>query len=251
VLENSFSFFDFDNTLYKGISSYLILDFSEYLVGQGVILESAMLLFHGFFADYEAGRINRKIFGEQVVKAYYQNLTGAKENELSAQARTYWETLPQEAWFPYTQAILTLAQSFTTTIMISGSPVEIIKHIPIASKFDKIFASKGSIQAGVYTGKVEIEMATSESKAQLMDDLRNDLKFDPNTSFAFGDSESDFPMLRAVNPMNAYLLGEDGNLKGEVLKNHWNSFAHDNKVLKHVEARMNSCNSQANAKSDK
>jgi HAD superfamily phosphoserine phosphatase-like hydrolase len=244
LLNNSFSFFDFDNTLYKGQSRYLILDFSAFLVAEGVIEANALNRIQEQFASYHGGRINRHEFAGLVVDSYYQSLQGHLEIEVEDFAQQYWSTLSNEAWFTYTQPLLALTRQFTSVILISGSPFEILKLIHERSGFSEIFASRGIVRAGAYTGEVELEMATRTAKERLMLELSNEIHYDPQTSFAFGDSESDFPMLEAVNPRNAYLLGTDGLLKNEALKHEWNTLAHEEDVLGHVQRRIESIHSR-------
>jgi HAD superfamily phosphoserine phosphatase-like hydrolase len=237
--ENCFSFFDFDNTLYKGQSRYLILDFSTYLEAQGVFKSQELQHLRSLLTTYHEGRINRHDFAVQVVKSYYCGLTGCLEIEIAEHACLYWNHLQAEAWFPYTHQLLNLVNKFTTTILISGSPLEVLQHAIKPLGFREIYASKGVIHTGVYTGSMEQEMATQTAKARLMGELSTRLSFNPTTSFAFGDSESDFPMLQVVDPINAYLLGAKDDLKNEVMDKNWNLLEQDTKILEHVQARIN------------
>jgi len=236
--ENCFSFFDFDNTLYKGQSRYLILDFSTYIEKQGVFKSQELHYLHCLLTTYLEGRINRHDFAVQVVKSYYRGLTGCPEIEIAELARQYWDQLQTEAWFPYTHQLLNLVNKFTTTILISGSPLEVLHHVIKPLGIREIYASKGVIQNGVYSGSMEQEMATQSAKARSMRELSTKLSFNPTTSFAFGDSESDFPMLLAVDPINAFLLGAKESLKNKIMDNNWNLLDKDTEILEHVQARI-------------
>lgn len=235
----SLSFFDFDNTLYKGQSRYLILDFSTFLKENGFFDSQEFFDLNTLFSSYHQGRMNRHDFGVLAVQSYYRGLTGIPEEEIFIQARLFWDRIQDEAWFSYSLPLLKLINNKTTSFLISGSPIEIIKVIIKTLGFKELYASKGIIQNGIYTGRTQQEMATNSSKTELMQALSETLNFKPATSFAFGDSESDFPLLEAVDPRNAYLLGASAKLKQQVLNKNWNLLDQENEVINNVTSRVN------------
>jgi phosphoserine phosphatase len=228
------SFFDFDGTLYKGKSRYLILDFSTYLVTKDVIEPEALTQLSSLFDSYQDNKLNRNEFGVQVVQKYYQNIGGKPAIDISDHARFFWGMQPPEAWYNFTSPLLAFTGSFSSTILISGSPLEVLQYVQTALGFEKIFASKGSILDGIYTGKVEKEMATQTAKETMMREISINPGFDPSISFAFGDSESDFPLLQQVNPENAFLLGTNDFHGIAGLNENWNFLPHDMCILDRV-----------------
>jgi len=237
--EDSYSFFDFDNTIYKGQSRYLILDFANFLEERGSFDPTEFNYIKSLFSSYYQGSINRQSFGVLVVESYYRGLSGRNEKDIFDHALNYWDRIQTDAWFPYTIPLLKMINNTTTSILVSGSPFEILEIINKALGFKEIFASLGIIQNGIYTGHTKSEMATDTSKAKLMQELSDTLSFNPATSFAFGDSESDFPLLKSVDPKNAYLLGATSIMKRFGVDNSWNFLDQENEILKNVESRIN------------
>lgn len=236
--EKNFVFLDFDNTLYRGESRYMILDFSTFLKTNGFFDSGEFDKFRSLFSSYHQGELDRHKFGVYAVETYYRGLCGITAKEISAQANLFWDRIRDNAWFPYTVPLLKLLKDKTTTILISGSPIEILKIISKSLGIKDLYASKGILNNGVYSGGTEQEMATSYSKAKLMKGLSVKFSFNPATSFAFGDSESDFPLLEAVDPCNAYLLGASAKLKQQVIEKNWNLLDHENEILSHVNSRI-------------
>ena len=238
MIEKCFSFFDFDNTLYRGNSRYLILDFSEFLCAKHVISTSGLEQLKIVMNLFDNGQLDRYEFAVRMVRSYYQNLVGHPESEISGLVGSFWENLPPGSWFPYTKTLLDYTNSCTTTILISGSPYEVLKEITRQLDIKQLHASKGSVLAGKYTGEVEKEMATSQAKAQWMQAFALEVNFDPGTSFAFGDSESDFPLLQAVDPRNAFLVNlDDGSLERSKQKG-WNLYRYNEDLLDDVRNRL-------------
>jgi phosphoserine phosphatase len=240
----SYSFFDFDNTLYKGQSRYLILDFSTYLEANNKFNKEDYLTIHTLFKTYFNGQIDRDQFAIQVVQTYYHGLSGHQISEIDEFAQDYWNNFNEDGWFPYTDPLLDLIKTFTIPILISGSPLEVLKLSEKLSGFKNIFASIGVVNSGVYTGDMELEMATEAAKKAMMTEFTKINKVDTQLSFAFGDSSSDFPMLNAVDPQNAYLLGANISLINEVRDKKWNHLGQDLRLISHVQKRINLLNSK-------
>jgi len=236
--EDSYSFFDFDNTIYKGQSRYLILDFANFLEERSGFDSAEFKNIKSLFSSYYQGSINRHAFGILVVESYYRGLSGRNEKDIFNHALNYWDSNQADAWFPYTIPLLKMINNQTTSILVSGSPIEILEITKNALGFKEIYASKGIIQNGIYTGLTKNEMATDTSKAKLMQELSDTLSFNPATSFAFGDSESDFPLLESVDPKNAYLLGDTSIMKKPGVDNNWNFLDQENANLNNVNSRI-------------
>src|SRR4029079_14491402 len=64
--------------------------------------------------------------------------------------------------------------------------------------FDGAVGSRSEIVDGHYTGRPDGPLAYREGKATLMRELAGREGIDPSASYAYSDSESDLPMLRAV-----------------------------------------------------
>jgi phosphoserine phosphatase len=97
---------------------------------------------------------------------------------------------------------------YTKALIVSGAPLNPLHDVQEHFKFAELHATAGCIEEGVYTGRYNIELATSGAKNAFMKTLVSRIHVDPEKSFAFGDSESDIPLLEAVNPRNSFVFGE-------------------------------------------
>lgn len=240
MAEISYSFFDFDNTLYKGQSGYLIQDFSIYLDSKKAFDHKRLCQILILVASYEAGQLSRHDFAEQIVQAFYEGLTGRTEDQIDELAKDYWRNISKEAWFPYTVPLLKLVKEYSIPILISGSPIEVLKHLSGSFGFHAIYASMGKKQKGEFQGGMHRELASQLAKKQFMTELIPTLNIDRKTSLAFGDSESDFPLLEAVDPLNAYFLVVDQHFRDGKGNQPWNFLEKNLKIVDHVLKRLNS-----------
>jgi phosphoserine phosphatase len=64
------------------------------------------------------------------------------------------------------------------------------------------------------------------------------MNIDTEKSFAFGDSESDIPLLQAVAPKNSFLIGGDVRSRESAEQNEWNLLDHNENILDRVKARV-------------
>jgi HAD superfamily phosphoserine phosphatase-like hydrolase len=236
----SFSFFDFDNTLYKGKNRYLILDFPEFLVVKSYFDRKELKKLQDLRTLYSNQGISRDEFTIRVIESYYKGLAGQSDDEISKQANIFWEMKPDDLWFSYTIPLLDLMKKHTIIILVSGSPLEILRLIYKKIGIEILYGTQGIIERGVYTGAFNPyqEMATYKAKSKFIIDISVSHQFNPDTSFAFGDSESDFPLLNAVDAHNSYLIGTDKNSLDRSINKHWNIVQRNDSLLISVKNRV-------------
>ena len=218
----------------------MIRDFSIYLDSKEAFDHKRLSQILILVASYEGGHLTRHDFAEQIVQAFYEGLTGRTGDQIDEIATEYWRNISKEAWFSYTHPLLNLIKKYTIPILISGSPIEVLKHIKGRFGFHAIYGSEGNMQSGEFHGGMHLELASQSAKKRLMTDLIPILNVDRCTSFAFGDSESDFPLLEAVTPQNAYLLVEDQQIRNGKGNKKWNFLEKNIKIIDHVRKRLNS-----------
>ena len=236
----SYCFFDFDNTLYKGKNGYLILDFPEFLAVKGLFNCLDLKNLQDLQFLYKNKHMSRDDFAIKVLETYYKGLAGKEEKDIFMEAVNFFEIKYNEIWFPYSLPLIQLMNKYTTTILVSGSPYEILELICEKIDIKILFATRGIIDKGVYTGEfnIDTEMATYDAKKKLMDKLSKLYQFNTDSSFAFGASESDFPLFDAVNFKNSYLIGEnEGKLEREVNKD-WNIVKRDKVSIEVINQRL-------------
>lgn len=232
------SFFDFDNTLYRGISRYIIRDFSSYLATRKHFPPNQSEILEGLFGSYFSGTLSRHDFGVQVVDAFYRGLAGQRETDIQDQVMSFLNYQKDKLWFPYSKPILKLVQPFMRTILVSGSPMEVLEPINQVLGLNEVYASRGIIEHGLFTGETRHELATAIAKKDFMSSLLASRPFNPQKSLAFGDSESDFPLLEAVSSENAFLLTDQLKLKDFAEMRQWHFILQDGPVLKEVRDRI-------------
>jgi HAD superfamily hydrolase (TIGR01490 family) len=101
--------------------------------------------------------------------------------------------------------------------IVSSSPEEVVR--PVAEHFGdvRVIATRAKIEDGRYTGELEFYCA-GEGKAEAIREVAAREGVDLSESYAYSDSESDLPMLRAVghpvavnpDPPLAALAREEG-----------------------------------------
>jgi HAD superfamily phosphoserine phosphatase-like hydrolase len=240
VNKNCVSFFDFDSTLYKGKKYYLIFDFPEFLYSLDLFNPREIPRLDALRNSYNEGFIDRNEFTVEVIDAYYTGLAGQSATKIKQAAQLFWETQFDQKWFPHTIPLLKLMKTKTTLILVSGSPIEVLRIIYKKLGFTHLYATQGYVRKGVYTGKYNKckEMATSEAKQRLVTSLMQSGTIDPKMSFAFGDSESDFPLFAAVHPQNVFLIGPNTETLTSVTSMEWNIYQYDDQIIDGVKDRI-------------
>ena len=238
--EPCLSFFDFDNTLYKGTSRYIILDFATYLTTRNHFPASQFEILQKLFKSYFAGTLSRHDFGVRVVEAFYRGLEGYGEMEIHDLALDFIQDQGEATWFPHTLPLLKLVTPFVRSILVSGSPVEILEPVNQILRLNEVHASQGVTENGVFSGETRRELATASAKQDFMVSLSRTRPFDVQRSMAFGDSESDFPLFEAVAPDNAFLITNQLKLKQVADKNHWHFILQEGPVVETIQLRIGS-----------
>ncbi|MGI8579956.1 MAG: HAD family hydrolase [Solirubrobacteraceae bacterium] len=91
--------------------------------------------------------------------------------------------------------------------------------------FDRGIGSRSEIRDGVYTGRPEGPFTYREGKAEAIRELAETEGIDLAASYAYSDSESDLPMLRAVG--HPVVVNPDAELTRIALEEGWPSLRFD------------------------
>lgn len=92
------------------------------------------------------------------------------------------------------------------TWIISASPIEIVEPLAIALGMTGGIGTRGEVENGVYTGRLDGPFCYGEGKAEAMALLAEERNIDLANSWSYSDSMSDIPMMElvghavAVNP---------------------------------------------------
>jgi HAD superfamily hydrolase (TIGR01490 family) len=129
-------------------------------------------------------------------------LTGVKERDLRRMApRVLAGVLPR--LYPQMLAVAYEHQDAGRPIYIcTAASQEMARLLSLVLSFDGGIGSRSEVLDGVYTGREGGLFTYREGKAQAIRELARRKGLDLATSYAYSDSESDLPMLRAVgNPV--------------------------------------------------
>jgi HAD superfamily hydrolase (TIGR01490 family) len=188
------AFFDLDKTLMEGSSA-----------------------FHFARASYNAGQLSRRQLARDVRDNIRFRLQGSTDEATDALRTRVYEAIAGRRVVDLarlTPQVLTgiLPRVYPQMLDVAyrhqdaGRPVyivtaasqeiaELLAHVLV---FDGAIGARSEVHNGVYTGKPEGPFTYREGKAQAIADVAAREGIDLAESYAYSDSESDLPMLRAV-----------------------------------------------------
>jgi phosphoserine phosphatase len=209
----SVAFFDIDGTLTDG---FTIFSFAEFLHKNGCFLQPSLHLMQQDRAAYQQSARREQDYREfavNLVDHYAQGLEGQQVEHVRSLSPTFLEgalqnRIPDYGIQSFAAPLVKMMNPVATTIAISGSPQESLVALTTYLGFQEFNSTLIGIDEGRYNGQVNCNLAISESKGQLVRTYMVD-EVNLETSFAFGDSVQDVPILEAVG--NAFVVG--GNLE--------------------------------------
>lgn len=188
------AFFDLDKTLMEGSSA-----------------------FHFARASYKAGQLSRKQLARDIRDNIRFRLHGSTDEATTALRERVYESIAGKRVVDLarlTPEILAgiLPRVYPQMLDVAwrhqdaGRPVyivtaasqeiaELLAHVLV---FDGGIGARSEVREGVYTGRPEGPFTYREGKAEAIREVARDNGFDLADSWAYSDSESDLPMLRAV-----------------------------------------------------
>lgn len=96
------------------------------------------------------------------------------------------------------------------TWIVSASPIELVEPLAIALGMTGGIGTKGEVDNGVYTGRLDGPFCYGEGKAEAITALANERGIDLANSWSYSDSMSDIPMMEIVG--NAVAVNPDAEL---------------------------------------
>jgi HAD superfamily hydrolase (TIGR01490 family) len=188
------AFFDLDKTLMEGSSA-----------------------FHFARASYKAGQLSRRQLARDIRDNVRFRLHGSTDEATTALRERVYESIAGKRVVDLarlTPEILAgiLPRVYPQMLDVAwrhqdaGRPVyiitaasqeiaELLAHVLV---FDGGIGARSEVRGGVYTGRPEGPFTYREGKAEAIREVASENGFDLTESWAYSDSESDLPMLRAV-----------------------------------------------------
>ena len=193
------AFFDIDGTLYrdslmtehfKKLIKYEVVDEKYWLNG----VKDSYINWDKRFEDYD-----NYLFG--VSEAYVQAITGLHKKYIDFATEQVMK-LKADRVYKFTRDIIEKhKRNGHLIIFISGSPDYLVEAMGKKHHAFLAIGSKYIIEDEKFTGEV-VPMWDADSKNKTIDRLVEEYNIDLNQSFAYGDTNGDYNMLRRVgNPV--------------------------------------------------
>ncbi len=236
----SLAFFDVDGTLTEG---FTVFSFAQFLHGKGFFDLSCLRLMQQDRAIYqksERGEADYHEFAVNLVLHYAQGLAGQQVEQIQSFSPSFLQAalegqIPDYGIHGFARELVELLNPLVKTIAISGSPWESLSPLAAYLGLQELHTTLLGIEQGLYTGQVDRNLATSEAKRQLVGSyLLHDV--DRKTSFAFGDSVQDIPMLEVVD--NAFVLGENEALQDAARRRGWEVLSAEGDAVGRLKSRI-------------
>lgn len=201
-----------------------------------VIAKSSTLTFGKSF--YQGGLINRRAV-LRTAYAQFVYLVGGADHDQMERMREYLSTLCR-GWnveqvkeivaetihdlidpIIYDEAASLIEEHHLAgrdVVIVSTSGAEVVEPIGRMIGADRVIATRMVVEEGRYTGEVEY-YAYGEAKAEAINELAGAEGYDLRRCYAYSDSATDVPMLRAVGHPNA--VNPDRALRKEAVAREW------------------------------
>lgn len=221
--------FDVDNTLSRG---FYIVKFPEMLYQEGLFPKGDLRKIREIFEEYGKEDYPYEQFAWDLVKRFGRGIKGRKQEDIQKLGEIYIRQHSDEK-FSFTDDLIRLLKNKGyRTIVIGGSPYEIVLPFSQSIGIDECFATTYETESGIFTGEVMLNCAINETKKDIVQRYVKEHEIDTRNSTGFGDSHNDLAFLELVGYPVAILPNQ--NLE-EIAKRHgWLICKDDNKVLESV-----------------
>ena len=204
--ENTAAFFDLDRTLIAGSSAFVFARAARdagYIRIQDFLPDVVRALKFQFFgsSDESSHSVRDRILS-RVGGMNQADLVGL--NEL---------VLPELLGLIRPEARALLDQHHAAgreTWIVSASPIELVEPLAIALGMTGGIGTKGEVDNGVYTGRLDGPFCYGDGKAEAITTLATQRGIDLANSWSYSDSMSDLPMMEIVG--NAVAVNPDAEL---------------------------------------
>ena len=210
------AFFDVDGTLLKStiVHYYIWMRFKEtpFLLKHLWLVGFLPKIVYYLILD----RISRPRFNE----VFYRNYRGMNADEIKALCAEMFETYLRPKIFP---AAITQIQEHTeqgtAVVFVTGSLDFIVQPIADYLDVESVLAPQLGEQNGQFTGKLTTVPLIGAEKAKAVQTYAEQHGISLEESYAYGDSQSDLPMLECVG--NPVVVNPGKALREKALASNW------------------------------
>ena len=153
-------------------------------------------------------------------EVFYRNYRGLEVAEMKALATEMFEANMRPKIFA--EAVSQIQEhkaQGTTVVLVTGSLDFIVQPIADYLAVDAVLAPQLREQDGQFTGELTTAPLIGEAKAEAMRSYADQYEVSLENSYAYGDSESDLPMLTCVG--NPVVVNPGKSFRQKALKSGW------------------------------
>lgn len=189
------AFFDIDGTIFR--DSLMIAHFRK--MREYGILDDSLWGNNVSFSEerWQKRRVDYDDFLDDISNAYVQSLMGVSYADILFTARHTMRSRADEVYRFTKKRIQHHRDMGHLVIFISGSPDFLVRQMAKIWKADIYMGSKYIFKKGIFTGEI-IPMWDSTSKLNAINFLVDEHQIDLSQSYAYGDTNGDFTMLKSV-----------------------------------------------------
>lgn len=191
LMIKSIALFDIDNTMYEGFSYFELLEkqVDEGLIDKQVFdnAKASMQKYKSKLQDYETTIV-------ELLDVYAAGLKAKSYDDVLISTKEFYRK--SKKFFSYTQPTIEELQNSHDIALVTGEPQFIAEAVAELFGLKSYYCTEYDVKAGKFTGKVKSYLASRHEKHDAIKHLMQG--HGSKNSFAFGDSEGDIEMLRAV-----------------------------------------------------
>lgn len=211
------AFFDIDGTVFR--DSLMIAHFKK--MREFKIIEDYNLAnIHFSEKSWQKRRVAYDDFLDEISRTYVKSLMGVSYSDIMFTARHTIKNRADEVYRFTKNQIKYHLEKGHLVVFISGSPDFLVRHMAKTWNAHVYAGSKYIFKNGIFTGDI-IPMWDSASKLKVMKMIIEEHNIDLHKSYAYGDTNGDFTMLKsvghpyAINPARELLdnISEDEELR--------------------------------------
>jgi HAD superfamily hydrolase (TIGR01490 family) len=230
-----YAFFDVDGTLLRIKSMFSFQRFWFERTG-GSLGKLKSIVFEAKMRGLEKSGVDRA----KINALFYQSFLGRRASQVREIALEWYDTVRKETEL-YIESAVAAAEDHVAlgggVVLVSGSFRELLD--PIATKIGAcdILATNLEAEKGIYTGRIIPPQTIGIGKAVVVHDYLRQRRARSELCYAYGDHESDVPMLVAVG--NAVVVGDDRKMITYATTHGWRvlAAAHASRAIRARERR--------------
>ncbi len=214
--------FDIDNTL---TNAFLAVPVMKSELDHGLLDSDAFDAAMAQLAAFRRNEIDYETAAHGLLTSHAQGLSGKSYDTLKDHAHQFVESHP-ELIRPFARQVMSVLRQTHELVAVTAEPEYMASAVVALFGMDRALASRYSVDAGLFTGKVDLSLAHRDEKRRIIGPMR------PN--IAFGDSAGDIEMLALAR--TAYCISPDAELRRKAQASNWNMFDGDRETVEIITA---------------